>query len=77
MREVHVTVDERKFIVKLYENGEPHSIKQRKLYAPGKPYEAWYNAPYWHHSAKLGGPNTRPQRILAETRKLCFPVTEV
>ncbi len=66
MREVHVIVDGQKFIVKFFENDEPHSIKQRKLYAPGTPYEAQYNAPYWHHSAKLGGPKTRPRRILAE-----------
>ena len=54
-----------KFLVTLDERGEPRSIKQRKLYAPGQPYEAWYNASYWHHSAKLG---PRPKRIVEAAR---------
>lgn len=54
----------RKFVVRFDEAGDPHSIKERKLYAPGKPWQCWKNAPYWHHSAPLGGPKTIPRKII-------------
>lgn len=60
----HVRLDDRHFIVAFDSDGEPCSIKERKVYAPGTPHSALYNAPYWHKSAKLGGPETRPRRII-------------
>lgn len=63
----HVVMEGRTFIV-TFQDGEPHNIKQRKVYAPGTPYEALYNAPYWHHSAKLGGVSTMPVRAIAAAR---------
>lgn len=64
-RQVTVKDNGQKFIVLFDEHGNALAIKQRKLYAPGRPYEAWYNAPYWHHSAKLG---PRPKRIVEAAR---------
>lgn len=64
----HVTVDGRKFVVDLDGDGKPLSIKERKLHAPGEPWECWKNASYWHHSMKLGGENTLPRRIIAAAK---------
>lgn len=64
----HVTVDGRKFVVDLDGDGKPLSIKERKLHAPGEHWECWFNAPYWHHSRKLGGPKTMPSRIIAAAK---------
>lgn len=60
-----VKVDGRVFVVNLDAGGKPQSIKERKVYAPGKPWGRVYNASYWHKSHKLGGPDTMPARILA------------
>lgn len=59
-----VCVGGRTFTVTLLPDGRPASIKERKVYAPGKPYEAIYHSAYWHKSMKLGGPKTMPRRIL-------------
>ena len=66
---VHVKVDDRKFVVRFDQHGDPTSIKQIKVSSPGRPWEALYAAPYWHHSAPLGGPNTMPSRVVAAARE--------
>jgi len=65
---VHCIVDGRKFIVRFCRSGNPQGIKERVVYAKGRPWEALYDKPYWHHSQKLGGPATLPQRIIAAAR---------
>ncbi|QDP53494.1 MAG: hypothetical protein GOVbin4933_40 [Prokaryotic dsDNA virus sp.] len=67
MTQKQVTVKDKgqTFLVFFDEHGNALSIKRRKVYAPGRPYEALYNAPYWHHSAKLG---PRPKRIVEAAR---------
>lgn len=69
MSRATIKLDDRTFIANFDEYGKPLNIKERKVYAPGKPYESLHDSPYWHHSAKLGGPFTRPNRILREARK--------
>ncbi len=59
-----VTMDERKFIVALDEEGRPLSIKERALYSKGTLYEGWCNKPLWHHSSPLGGAESLPRRVL-------------
>jgi hypothetical protein len=66
---VHVEVDGKKYVVRFNLTGDPLSIKERRLHAPDLPWECWYEAPCWHHSKGLGGPKTRPQRILAAARQ--------
>lgn len=66
---ISVEVDGRRFIVTFDGEGNCNNIKQRKIHDPGRPWEAIYHAPYWHHSAKLGGPNTLPRRIIAAARE--------
>jgi hypothetical protein len=63
-----VELHDRNFIVTFDSKGEPLNIKERKMYDQGPHMNGWYNAPYWHHSAKLGKPHTMPQRILKEAR---------
>ena len=69
MNEKHVTVDGRRFVVTFNEAGEPRVIKERKLYAPGTPFEMIGNYPSWHHTHKLGSAKTMPQRIIAAARE--------
>lgn len=64
--EEHVRLDGKLFIVSFDDEGQPKAIKQRKVYAPGKPWSSLYNAPYWHHSMNLDGPKTRPRRIIEQ-----------
>lgn len=63
----HVNIDGRKFVVVRNAKGEALRIRERKLYAPGKPWEAWYDAPYWsaaHHKLP-DKPTSLIVRILA------------
>jgi hypothetical protein len=69
MQQVTVKMFDRTFLVFFDERGTPLSIKSRKVYAEGRPFEALYNATYWHHSAGIGGPRTRPYRIIAVARQ--------
>ena len=64
---VTVCLDGRRFIVRFLGN-RPMSIKERKIYAQGKPFEALYDAPYWHHSHKIGSNRTKPARIIKAAR---------
>jgi len=68
VRYSHVTVEDRKFIVRFDQRGNPQSIKERVVYEKGRPWEALQDKPYWHHSRGLGGPQTLPQRIIAAAR---------
>lgn len=72
MMTVHVKADDRNFIVSILDDGEVRIIKERKLYAPGRPYECWYNAPYWHFTHAKGRHNSRVNRIIeaAQTKML-------
>jgi hypothetical protein len=63
-----VKIDGRAFIVTFADNGEPMSIKERKLWMPGTYMERFINSPYWHHSHKVGGASSMPARILAAAR---------
>jgi hypothetical protein len=66
---VHVEVDGKTYVVRFNLAGGPLSIKERRLHALGLPWECWHESPCWHHSKGLGGPKTRPQRILAAARQ--------
>ena len=68
MRTIHCIVEGRYFIVVFDQKGNPQAIRQRGVYAKGRPWEALHDKPYWHHSARLGGPTTMPQRIIAAAR---------
>lgn len=68
-RRERVKLGKQLFIVSFDDEGNPRSIKQRKTYAPGKPWSALHDAPYWHHSASLGGPKTKPRRIIEQAQK--------
>lgn len=73
---IWVKLDGRKFLV-VFHDEEPRSIKQRKTYAEGTPYSSLYNAPYWHHSAKVGKSWSIPARILKKAKaKLAERVKE-
>jgi hypothetical protein len=64
MESVYVQIEGREFLVDFDENGEPCQVKERKSYARGTMYEAFYNAPYWsakHHP--LGSSGTMLARI--------------
>lgn len=63
-----VDLGKRTFFV-TFKDGRPHSIRVRKVYAAGQPYEALYDAPYWHHSRPVGNPKTIVSRILSEVSK--------
>lgn len=43
----HVRLDGKLFIVP-FDEDQPKVNKQRKAYAPGKPWLSLYDAPYWH-----------------------------
>lgn len=62
----HVKIDDRTFIV-TFDGDAVRVIKERKLYAPGTPYEALFDAPYWHRSAKMPTRGIVP-RIIAAAR---------
>jgi hypothetical protein len=51
MKRVYVTVDRRRFLVDLDDDGQPRRVKERKLY--GKPpIEGWFDQTAWslgHH----------------------------
>lgn len=67
---VRVKVEGRLFLAKLNDAGDVVIIYERKLYAPGKLWAAWYNAPYWHAGChKPGGPKTIVGRIKAATQR--------
>ena len=61
-----VKLDGRHFIVKTDGDGKPLNIRERKLHAPGKPQEAFYEITYWHHSRGRFGWNTIVERVLRE-----------
>lgn len=65
---VHVKLEGRRFVVRFGPEGEPRSIKVLKVASPGRPWEALYASPYWHHSAPLGGPRTIPSRVVKAAR---------
>ena len=68
--EVTVNVDGRKFIVTLSPDGAPLLIKERRVHAPGKPWECLCNKSYWHAKHhKIGGPETMVARIVAAAQK--------
>lgn len=52
-----VNLDGRVFLVKVTPTGHT-AIYERKVYAPGKPYEAFYNAPLFH-----SGQGRKPGKI--------------
>ncbi len=58
-----VILDDRKFIVTFDDDNKPLLIKERKKYGQ-YPLDGWYNAPYWHHTHKLGSAKTLPFRII-------------
>lgn len=64
---IHVRLDGKLYIVR-FEDGEPRSIKVRKTYEPGRPWQALYDSPYWHHSAPLGAADSTPSRVIAAAR---------
>lgn len=45
-----LTIDNRTFIVKFDDAGAVRAIKERKLFAPGRPWAAIHDATYWHRS---------------------------
>lgn len=64
MREQHVKLDGRHFIVKLDDEG-PRVVYERKLYTGCRFSTSYYNSPYWsrkHH--KVGKPWTVVSRVL-------------
>lgn len=69
MQQVTVELFSRTFLVFFDDRGTPLSIKVRKVYAEGRPFEALYNGTYWHHSAGLGGARTRPVQIINAARQ--------
>lgn len=56
---MRIETDGRTFIVSFDDAGRVRIVKERKVYQPGRPWEALYDAPYWHFSHR------RPQRGLA------------
>ncbi|MFG6080499.1 hypothetical protein ACEUZ9_001103 [Paracoccus litorisediminis] len=64
---VHVELHDRRFIVFFRaDNGAVWTIKERKIYAAGQPWENLWDAPYWHGSChKIGKPWTLTARIVA------------
>lgn len=47
----------------------PVRIKERKIHEKGKPWECFYDVPYWsakHHA--MGSSTTMPSRIIAEAK---------
>lgn len=72
MRNVTVTVDGRKFRAQINNLGEVTVIKERRIHAKGKPYEAAYDAPIWHHSnaVKSHRPNSLTGRVRAAIDEL-------
>lgn len=64
-----VKLDERHFTVVFDDDGKPLRIRERKLYAPGKPWEAWGETSYWsakHHTVPKKSTSI-VARILAAT----------
>lgn len=68
LNRVSVDMFDRKFIVAFDDTGAPRSIKTRKAYAPGRPFEALFDAPYWHHSQGVGRPTSKPAKIISAAR---------
>lgn len=68
-RRERVVLDKELFIVSFDDKGKALSIKRRKTYAPGRPWSALYDSPYWHHSKPLGGQKTKPRRIIEQAQK--------
>lgn len=65
-----VSVDGRTFVVSFDGDGEARMIKERKMYAPGEPWAALYNAPYWHRDHhKSKGPQTLVSRVIAAAKE--------
>lgn len=69
MQQVTVKMFDRTFVVFFDDRGTPLSIKTRKVYAEGRPFEALHNSPYWHHSAGIGSARTRPYQIIRAARQ--------
>lgn len=62
MTSVRVSMENRVFIVDFDENNNPLRIKERKMYAKGSPFEAFYNATYWN--AKHHNLSKKPAEII-------------
>lgn len=61
----HVWLDGRRFVVRFDSKGEPRAIYERKIYQPGTPMEAFYDAPYWNSAhRKAQDPDAMVSRIL-------------
>jgi hypothetical protein len=65
-----VIIDSRKFKVSFDVDGIPLNIKERKVYAPGRPWESVYDDTIWHHSVTPGGPQATPRQVLDIAAKL-------
>lgn len=62
-----VIIDGRRFTVKFDEHGEPVIITERKIHAPGEPWECVCNKPYWHaRHHRVGKPGSLVARIIAD-----------
>lgn len=66
---VRVEIDDTKYVVTFNENDKPLAVKERRMYAPGTPYSAFYDAPLWHHSHSLG-PRSKFRPIIEAARKV-------
>lgn len=64
----HIEFEGKKYIV-TFDDGIPKSIKVRKVYSEGKPWEHMADVTYWHWSQGLGGPKTKPRRIIETVMK--------
>lgn len=50
-----------------YRDGMLQSIKRRQVYAPGRPWEMLWNAPFWHvGSSSHGRLSARAQQVLED-----------
>lgn len=62
-----VQLGERTFFVRLRPDGSPVNIVERRLHDRGGEHRLkWRCNTYWHHSHRLGGPDSLVRRVLAQ-----------